>query len=93
MAARKYSASMDSDLLDDVERAAAEAGVTVSAFLAEAARDRVALLGLDRIVREWEAEHGVITDAELEVAIAQLEGTEPAAQAARAPRRRAARTA
>ncbi len=64
MAARKYSASMDEDLLDEVERAAREAGVTVSAWLAQAARDRVAALVWRRAFQQFEAEHGPFTEAQ-----------------------------
>jgi hypothetical protein len=66
MAAEKYSASMDNELLDQVRAAAAKQGVTVSAWLAHAADHQVRLEGLRELVAEWEAEHGVITGEELE---------------------------
>jgi len=93
MAARKYSASMDSDLLDDVERAAKDAGTTVSAFLAEAARDRVALLGLTRVVEGWELEHGPITDQELTQARDELNAAVPPESVLATSRRRPRRQA
>jgi len=68
MPARKYSASMDDELLDDVERAARAEGVTVSAWLAEAARDRVRLLTLQQVIDEWEEEHGAFTEEEIQKA-------------------------
>jgi len=73
MAVEKYSASMDEDLLAEARAAAEAEGVTLSAWLAEAARDRVRLLGLDRLVREYEAEFGEFTEEEVEQARAELE--------------------
>lgn len=64
---------MDSELLDEVERAAAEGGMTVSAWLAQLARDRLALLGLGQLIDEWEAEHGAFTEEELVLAKYDLE--------------------
>ncbi len=65
MPARKYSASMDSELLDDVEAAARDAGLTVSAWIAQCARDRLGLLGLQKLIDDWEAEHGAFTEEEM----------------------------
>jgi hypothetical protein len=65
MSARKYSASMDEQLLGEVTAAAELEGETVSAWLAQAARDRLALLGLGQLVDEWQREHGAFTDAEI----------------------------
>ena len=73
MAARKYSASMDEDLLDEVQQAAAAEGLTVSAWLARAAADRVAILGLQRLVADYEEEHGAFTEEELAHADALLD--------------------
>jgi hypothetical protein len=70
--ARKYSASMDEELLDAVRQAADDENVTVSAFLAEAARHRVRLLAMGRLLDEWEREHGSFTDEELEQAADDL---------------------
>jgi hypothetical protein len=39
--------------------------MTVSAWMAEAARERLGLLGLAALVEEWEAEHGAFTEEEL----------------------------
>ncbi len=51
----------------DLPRATAEAeGVTLSAWLTEAAADRLRLKALRELVADWEAEHGEITDRELE---------------------------
>lgn len=68
MPAKKYSASMDDELLDEVALAAEAAGVTVSAWLTQAARDRLDLLGLQRLVADWQAEHGAFTQEELDEA-------------------------
>lgn len=65
MSARKYSASMDTELLSEVEQAAGAEGVTVSAWLAEAASRRVSLDGLGRLIDEYEQEHGPFTEEEL----------------------------
>jgi hypothetical protein len=56
---------MDEDLLAAVREAAEEEDVTLSAFLAEAARERVALLGLGRLLDDWERENGAFTEEEL----------------------------
>lgn len=92
VAAEKYSASMDHELLEDVRAVAEAEGVTLSAWLAQAARDRVALLGLARLVDDWEAEHGAITDAEMEQAVGALGWVPPsdALVQTRPPARRSA---
>ena len=64
MVAKKFSASMDDRLLDEVGRAAESAGVTLSAWLAQAARDRLGIMGLRQLVTDWEAEHGAFSLAE-----------------------------
>jgi hypothetical protein len=56
---------MDERLLAAVRQAAEEEDETLSAFLAEAARERVALLGLGRLLDEWERENGPFTDEEM----------------------------
>jgi hypothetical protein len=73
MVARKYSASMDEDLLAEVKQAADEEDETLSAFLAEAARERVRLLGLHRVLQEWQDENGAFTEEELAEAAAWLD--------------------
>jgi hypothetical protein len=65
MAAEKYSASMDSELLAEVRAAAEDEDETLSAFLAEAAKRRVHLLVAQRALDEWQAEHGAFTEEEL----------------------------
>lgn len=73
MTVRKISISMDAELLDDVAREAEAEGLSVSAFLAALAEDRVALLGLRRLVDEYQAEHGAFTDEEKAEADAKLD--------------------
>lgn len=89
MPARKYSASMDTDLLADVETFAAEDGVTVSAWIAKAVEDRVALLGLRRLIDDWQAEHGEFTEEERAASrrrAAEATATPPASVLARRER-------
>jgi len=61
----KLAITVDPDVRDGVVAAAAEEGVSVSAWMTEAARR--ALLVRDGLaaVAEWEAEHGAFTEAEL----------------------------
>jgi hypothetical protein len=60
--------TVDADVHDRVIDAAADEGVSVSAWMTQAARR--ALLVRDGLaaVAEWEAEHGQLTDAELDAA-------------------------
>lgn len=61
----KLAITVDPDVHAQVLAAAAEEGVSVSAWMTNAARR--ALLVRDGLaaVAEWEAEHGALTDAEL----------------------------
>ena len=66
MSARKLAISLDADLAKDVQRAAkAEARGNVSAWLAEAARQRLRQLAARQALKVFEAENGDITEAEL----------------------------
>jgi hypothetical protein len=78
---------MDEELLDEVELAAREAGMTVSAWMAEAARERLRLLGWRALIEEWEAEHGAFTEEELREADALLDNALTPAEILR-PRKR-----
>jgi hypothetical protein len=91
MVARKYSASMDEDLLDAVRAAAEDEDMTLSAWLAEVARERVALLGLQRILDEWQEEHGAFTEAELDAARQRLANPLSPKDVLRSKRRTAAK--
>jgi hypothetical protein len=66
VAAEKYSASMDDVLLGDARADAEAEGLTLSAWLADAAADRLRLKALHHLVDEWESEHGAISVAELD---------------------------
>ena len=68
MPVRKLSIALDDTIAEGVVRAAARAGVSVSAWLNHAAENELAIeAGLDA-VREWEAEHGTLTADELAAA-------------------------
>ncbi|MBA3462300.1 MAG: hypothetical protein H0T46_20225 [Deltaproteobacteria bacterium] len=67
----RLSASVDADLLAAAERAVATgAAPNVSAWVTDALRMKVEsdrkLAALGRFIAEYEAEHGVITDEEME---------------------------
>lgn len=74
MAVERMTVSLDAELAAAVRAAAESDGHNVSAWLADAARRRLALQGLGDIVADWEAEHGAFTEAELEAAAARLTG-------------------
>ena len=63
---------MDPRLGDDVRAAAERAGVSVSAWLAEAAAARLRRQALGEFLAGWEAKHGAITAGELAKARATL---------------------
>ena len=88
MAAEKYSASMDDVLLRDARADAEAEGLTLSAWLADAAADRLRLKAVRHLVNEWEAEHGAISVAELDA----LEDKVADARRSAARRRRRAET-
>ena len=73
MAVRKISISIDEDVLDDAKACADAEGVSLSAWLVEAARDRAKLLGWDRLFREYEEEFGAFTEEELAEADAWID--------------------
>ncbi len=70
----KLAITVDPVVHEGVVAAAAEAGMSVSAWMTEAARR--ALLVRDGLaaVAEWEAEHGSLSDAELDAARARVLG-------------------
>ena len=91
MAAEKYSASMDEELLARVREAAEDEDETLSAFLAEAAQRRVRHLIAGRIFKEWQEEHGAFTDEEMAQARHELANPMTAAEAVREWERRQAK--
>ena len=64
----KLAITVDSDVHERVVAAAAAEGVSVSAWMTEAARRALLVRDGLRAVSEWEAEHGVLTDDELDAA-------------------------
>ncbi len=64
MTVTRLAISFDRELARAVRRAAR--GQATSAWLADAARRKLRAQGLLQVVREWEAEHGEITQAELD---------------------------
>jgi hypothetical protein len=61
----KMSISFDPELGDAVRAAAAETGKPLSSWLAEAAASKLRAEALARFLDDWEAEHGVLTAAEI----------------------------
>ncbi len=56
------SISFAPHLADDIKLAAEREQMTVSAWLAEAARDRLRNEGLGEAIRDWEAVYGPISE-------------------------------
>lgn len=73
MAARKISISMDEDLVDELQQAAEEAGMSVSAWIAEQVDHRIKVLGLLKLTDEWQQEHGAFTEEQMAEAHARLD--------------------
>lgn len=59
------SISFDPELGDAVRAAAAEVGKPLSSWLAEAAAAKLRAEALARFLDDWEADHGVLTAAEI----------------------------
>jgi hypothetical protein len=64
----KVAITVDPEVYERVIAAAVEEGVSVSAWLTQAARQALLIREGLRAVAEWEAEHGALTDAELTAA-------------------------
>ncbi|MCY3559844.1 MAG: hypothetical protein OXH20_01530 [bacterium] len=60
--------SLDSDLAAAVRQAAEEDGRDLSEWIGIAARHQLASRGLLRVIADWEAIHGPLTEEELEAA-------------------------
>jgi hypothetical protein len=65
MGVEKMSVSFDLVLGEAIRASASDSHQSVSAWLAEAARDRLRLEALGQAVGSWEQEFGPLTDAEL----------------------------
>lgn len=63
MTVARLAISMDADLARAVRRAAGDE--STSAWLADAARRKLRADGLLDVVRDWEREHGELTQAEV----------------------------
>ncbi len=70
----KLAITVDADVHEQVLVAAAERGVSVSAWMTEAARRALLVRDGLRAVAEWEQEHGPLTEAELEAARRRIVG-------------------
>ncbi len=64
----KMAISVDPDVHAGVLAAAEAEGISVSAWITQAARQALKIRAGLRAVAEWEAEHGAFTDEELEAA-------------------------
>lgn len=69
MGVEKMSVSFDLRLGEAIRTSASAAHQSVSAWLAEASRDRLRLQALGEAIAAWENQHGALT--ELEVADAE----------------------
>lgn len=68
----RFSVTMPPELGEGVRRAAARQGTSVSAWLTEAAADRLRNELLGAALDEWESEDGSFTEAELSEAASKL---------------------
>jgi hypothetical protein len=64
----KLAITVDPDVHERVVAAAADEGVSVSAWMTAAARRSLLIRDGLRAVSEWEEEHGAFSDAEIEAA-------------------------
>ena len=65
MGVEKMSVSFDLELGEAIKVSATGSGRSVSAWLADAARDRLRLESLGQAVAAWEQEFGPLTDPEV----------------------------
>lgn len=72
MAAERLTISLDAQLAEAVREAAKADAENVSSWLANAARQQLAMSGLSHVIADWEAEHGAFTDTELDEARSRL---------------------
>jgi hypothetical protein len=68
MGVEKMSVSFDLELGKAIRSSAGGASQSVSAWLAEAARDRLRLEALGQAMTSWEDEFGPLRDAEIQAA-------------------------
>jgi hypothetical protein len=67
MTVARFAVSFDQKLARAVRKAAGNE--PTSTWLADAARRKLRAEGLTRVVREWEAEHGELTERELRAVV------------------------
>ena len=72
MPVERLTVSLDAELAAAVREAADEDALNMSAWLADAARRRLATRGLADVIAEWEALNGDFTQAELDLARERL---------------------
>lgn len=68
----KMSISLDAELAQEVREAARKSGTSISAWMAEAATQRMRAEAFREFLDAWEAENGPITPEELERARGEL---------------------
>ncbi|MCC6237313.1 MAG: ribbon-helix-helix protein, CopG family [Dehalococcoidia bacterium] len=89
MKVSKLSISLPAEQAEEVREMARQAGMSVSAWVAEACAARLRSTHLREFLDEWAAENGVITGEELEQARAEMERAQE--KAGLRPRRQARR--
>ncbi|MCP4085438.1 MAG: hypothetical protein GY745_10365 [Actinomycetia bacterium] len=72
MAVERLTVSIQTELAAEVREAAEADAQNLSAWLADAARRRLATRGLGDVITDWETEHGAFTEQELNDARARL---------------------
>jgi hypothetical protein len=78
----KLSVSFAPDVGDAVREAAQAKGSSISAWLEDAAAAKLRAQALAEYLREWEAQHGALSEEELAKAAAELSLTVPTSAAA-----------
>lgn len=73
MPVERVTVSLEAELAEAVREAADADAQNLSAWLAEAARRRLATRGLRDVIAEWEAEQGPFSDEELATARSRIE--------------------
>lgn len=73
MSVERVTVSLEAELAAAVRDAADADAQNLSAWLADAARRRLATRGLREVIAEWEAEHGPFDETELETARSRLQ--------------------
>ncbi|HEY4409620.1 MAG TPA: hypothetical protein VGO87_07045 [Acidimicrobiia bacterium] len=90
MGVEKMSVSFDLELGEAIRSSAASGNQSVSAWLAEAARDRLRHEALGEAIGAWEQAHGPLTDAEVAEAERLLTARRPSGTKSPGRRRGAA---